>query len=93
MLTDYIKGAMRQATYEILEDDGSFYGHIPGFKGLWANAPTLEGCRDELQEVLEEWLFMGIYWHHNLPIVEDIDLNFDPNVVEEVEEEEELKVS
>lgn len=26
MLTDYIRGAMRRAHYEILHDDGSFYG-------------------------------------------------------------------
>ena len=38
MLTQYIQAAMRQAKYEILSDDGSFYGEIPGFQGVWANA-------------------------------------------------------
>jgi predicted RNase H-like HicB family nuclease len=52
MLTEYIKAAMHQAKYEILEDDGTFYGSIPGFQGVYANAETLEGCRDELGEVL-----------------------------------------
>jgi len=33
---------MRQATYEIVEDDGSFYGAITRHPGVWANAPTLE---------------------------------------------------
>src|SRR3712207_2935017 len=54
MLTEYIQAAMRRAKYEILEDDKSFYGWIPYCQGVWANAPTLEGCRDELQEVLED---------------------------------------
>ncbi len=54
MLTEYIRAAMRLAHYEILEDDGSFYGEIPGIPGVYANATTLEACRDELQEVLEE---------------------------------------
>jgi hypothetical protein len=31
MLTGYIKAAMRRAHYEILSDDGSFYGEIEGF--------------------------------------------------------------
>lgn len=50
MLTEYIATAMRQATYEILPDDGTFYGEIPLCQGVWANAATLEACRDELQE-------------------------------------------
>ena len=55
MLTGYIRAAMRKAHYEILPDDGSFYGEIDGFQGVYANADTLEACRDELEEVLEEW--------------------------------------
>jgi len=50
MLTEYVRAAMRRARYEILEDDGSFYGEIPGFDGVWATADTLEGCREELSE-------------------------------------------
>ncbi len=87
MLTEYIKAAMRRAKYEILEDDGSFYGEIPECQGVWANAATLEACRDELQEVLEDWLFIGIYLHHPLPVIDDIELSFDPGLVEEIEEE------
>lgn len=56
LLTDYIRAAMRKAKYEILEDDGTFYGEIPGFQGVYANAPTLEACREELKEVLEGWI-------------------------------------
>ena len=47
MLTSYIRAAMRQARYEIVEDDGSFYGDIPAIPGVWANAKTLEACREE----------------------------------------------
>ncbi len=53
MLTEYIRAAMRRARYEILEDDGSFYGKIPGFDGVWANVGNLEDCREELEVVLE----------------------------------------
>ena len=75
MIREYIDAAMHKATYEILEDDKSFFGKIPGFQGLWANAPTLEGCRDELESTLEDWLLVGISLHHTLPVVEGIDIN------------------
>ncbi|MBI1955638.1 MAG: type II toxin-antitoxin system HicB family antitoxin [Acidobacteria bacterium] len=74
MLRNYMQAAMRQAKYEILPDDGSFYGEIPGFAGVWANAKTLEGCREELEEVLEEWVLLGVSRNLPLPVVEGIEL-------------------
>jgi predicted RNase H-like HicB family nuclease len=66
MLTEYLRAALHRATYEILSDDGSFYGEIPGFNGVYANASTLEACREELEEVLEEWILFRI--SRNLPL-------------------------
>jgi len=74
MLTAYIQAAMRLAHYEILEDDGSFYGEIPGFQGVWANEPTLEACREELQSVLEDWILFRVARHLSLPIVDGLEL-------------------
>ena len=48
MLIKYIEAAMHRATYELLEDDGTFYSKIPECQSVWANAETLEACRDEL---------------------------------------------
>jgi predicted RNase H-like HicB family nuclease len=73
MLTTYIQSAMRLAKYEILED-GQFYGEIPGFQGVWAQAKNLEDCRDELQSALEDWLVMGLRMGHKLPEVAGIRL-------------------
>jgi predicted RNase H-like HicB family nuclease len=75
MLIQYINAAMHKAAYKILEDDGSFFGEIPGFQWLWANATTLEACRDELQERLEDWLVVRIRLNHELPIIDEIDFN------------------
>ena len=58
MLTSYIQDALRRAHYEILSDDGSFYGDVPGFEGVLANATTLAACREQLAEVLEEWILV-----------------------------------
>jgi predicted RNase H-like HicB family nuclease len=75
MLTDYIRAAMRRATYELMEDDEGFWGEIPGFQGVWANADTLEACRDELQEVLEDWILFGVWLHHELPEIDGLSIN------------------
>ncbi|MCK4234132.1 type II toxin-antitoxin system HicB family antitoxin [candidate division WOR-3 bacterium] len=74
MLTEYIRTAMKKAKYEILSDDNTFYGEIPGFDGVYANADTLEVCHNELEEVLEEWIFFKISRNLPLPIVEGIEL-------------------
>ena len=74
MLTNYIGAAMRQARYEILADDGTFYGEIPGFAGVYANAATLEACRETLAEVLEEWILFRVSRSLPLPVVEGIEL-------------------
>ena len=59
MLSTYLTAAMRQARYEILPDDEGYYGQIPGFDGLWSNAPTLEACREELASALEDWVVVS----------------------------------
>lgn len=54
MLTSYIRAAMHQARYEILPDDATFYGEIPGFDGVYANAETGEYSIFISQAVLNE---------------------------------------
>jgi predicted RNase H-like HicB family nuclease len=73
MLITYIQNAMRLAKYEILEDR-QYYGEIPGFDGVWAQAENLEDCREELQSALEDWLVLGLRMGHNLPVVAGIHL-------------------
>ena len=77
MLIKYIQTALRQAKYEILDDDGSFYGEIPACNGVYANASTLEECREQLEEVLEEWILFRIYKNFSLPLVDGVELKID----------------
>ena len=74
MLTNYIQAAMSHAKYEILPDDNTFYGEMPGFDGVYANADTLEACREELGEVLEEWILFRVSKNLPLPAVDGIEL-------------------
>ncbi|MBE9143632.1 type II toxin-antitoxin system HicB family antitoxin [Planktothrix mougeotii] len=69
MLTQYIQAAMKQARYEIFADDGTFYGEIPTCEGVYANAETLEACREELQEVLEDWILLSLTLNLPLPVL------------------------
>ncbi|HEY0657004.1 MAG TPA: type II toxin-antitoxin system HicB family antitoxin [Pyrinomonadaceae bacterium] len=75
MLSKYIQTALHKAKYEILADDHSFYGEIPGFQGVYANAATLETCREELAEVLEEWIFFRLSKNLPLPVVDGLQLS------------------
>jgi predicted RNase H-like HicB family nuclease len=74
MLTSYIRAALRRAKYELLPEDGSFYGEIAGFQGVYANAPTLEGCREELESTLEDWILFRVSKNLSLPEVDGIRL-------------------
>ena len=75
MITQYIQSAMRGAKYEILSDDKSYYGEIPGFQGVYANAETLEECREQLAEVLEGWIILHLSDKTPLPVVNGLNLS------------------
>jgi predicted RNase H-like HicB family nuclease len=78
MLTDYIREAMRLAHYELMEN-GRFFATIPGLKGLWAEDATLEGCREELQSTLEDWVMLKVrFGDKDFPVLNGIDLNPKP---------------
>ncbi len=74
VISEYLAAALRRARYEILPDDRSYYGQIEGFSGVYANAPTLEDCREELREVLEEWILLRVARNLPLPIVDGHEL-------------------
>jgi predicted RNase H-like HicB family nuclease len=75
MLTAYINAAMCKAHFELLPDGEGYFGSIEGLQGVWGQADTLEACRDELREVLEEWIIVGLKMGHSIPAVEGINLN------------------
>jgi len=75
MLIEYIRKAMSKAQYKSL-DDGTWFAEIPGFQGIWANGRSVEECREELMEVLEEWLFLKIRDRDPIPEIDGINLKF-----------------
>jgi predicted RNase H-like HicB family nuclease len=74
MLTKYIEAAMHLAEYEKIED-GTYFGTIPGFQGVWGNAKTIEECREDLRGALEGWLILGLWDHdESLPVLGKLSL-------------------
>ena len=73
-MSESVTAALHKARYEILADEGSYYGEIPGFEGVYANATTLEACRDELRDVLEEWILFRVSRNLSLPVVDGREL-------------------
>ena len=73
MISNYIHNKLKTASYKILKNN-TYYGEVRGVKGVWANAKTLEKCREELKEVLEDWVVIQIRSGKKVP---GLPLNFD----------------
>ena len=78
---EYIETAVSMAIYKVLDDDGSYFGEIPGLQGVWANNDTLEECREELREVLEDWIAIGIELGHDIPDIKTVGLTSEERIV------------
>lgn len=79
MLTRYIQAVRCRAHYETIED-GTYYGEIPGFDGVYADADSLEACRTLLQEVPEGWLLVSFDQHISVAVIDGIDLTVSKDV-------------
>ena len=81
MITAYIKAAMRQAKYELMEN-GRWFASIPVCPGCWADGEEIESCREELESVLEDWILIGIRYGDSLPVIAGLDLHPQPEYAE-----------
>ena len=59
MISRYLDAALHRARYSRPED-GVFCGTVPGLRGVIATAAALEGCRNALAEVIEEWILVRV---------------------------------
>ncbi len=75
MLASYLDQAMERATYAIIEDEGAYWGEIPGLQGVWARDMTLEGCRRDLREALGDWIALRLRLGLAIPVIADIDFS------------------
>ena len=73
MLSDYLHAAARHATYELLPEDGEFFGEIPPCPGVHATGRSLEDCREALLSALEDWILFRVHRHLSLPVIDGIE--------------------
>ena len=59
MITRYVASALERAEYRLL-DDGTFAATVRGLRGVIATGATLEACRSDLAEVIEEWVLVRV---------------------------------
>lgn len=74
MLTAYIQAALRRARCEWLPDDKTYYCDISGLPGVWSTGATEADARDELRDVLEDWIAVGLTLHQDFPILDGIEI-------------------
>ena len=75
MLASFLDKAMELAVYEIVEEDHTYWGEIPGLQGVWGRHASLVGCQRELREALSDWIALRLKLGLPIPIVAGIDLN------------------
>jgi len=56
MFSEYIAAALERAQYKVIDDDYPYFAEVPELDGVWAAGKTIEECRRELIEVVEEWV-------------------------------------
>jgi predicted RNase H-like HicB family nuclease len=56
MFSEYVAVALEKAQYKKIEDEYTFFAEVPELEGVWATGKTIEDCRNELIEVIEEWI-------------------------------------
>lgn len=66
MLSPFIQEKMAKAKFRKLED-GTYFGTISGVKGVWANKPTKDACKKELQSALESWIMFSLRMGDRIP--------------------------
>lgn len=75
MLLQYIQIALERAHYEIIEDAEPFYGEVPAIAGIWATGKTLEECRRNLAEAIEDWVLFSIAKGLPIPALGEVSIH------------------
>ena len=72
MLTEYIRAAMHQASYELLPEGEGYYGEIAALPGVWADGRTRSEAKEQLRQVLKGWIELQTERGQPLPNVKGV---------------------
>jgi hypothetical protein len=74
LIEKYVEAAVRHAALKRHPD--GWFASILSFQGVWAKERTKEQTLEVLKEVLWDWTLLKIeHQDHDLPVIEEIDLN------------------
>ena len=59
MITRYLDRALKRARYRQVDGE-VFCATVLGLRGVIATGSSLEACRDQLAEVVEEWVLVRV---------------------------------
>jgi predicted RNase H-like HicB family nuclease len=71
MITRFLDRALRRAQYRQV-DGGTFCATVSGLRGVIATGPSLEACRDQLAEVVEEWVLVRVARGLRVPALDGV---------------------
>lgn len=74
MFSEYIGAALRRAKYEPLEN-GTYMATVEGLRGVLATGETIEKCREDLIEVIEEWIAIRLQRGLAIPDLDGYEVN------------------
>lgn len=69
MFSEYIEAALRRAKYETLEN-GTYMATVDGLQGVIATGETIEACRVDLIEVIEELITIRLQRGLGIPALD-----------------------
>ena len=69
MFSEYTQAALKRAKYEILESS-SYMASVEGLPGVIATGNNIEECREDLIEVIEEWVTIRLQRGLDIPALD-----------------------
>ncbi|MFZ2470937.1 MAG: type II toxin-antitoxin system HicB family antitoxin [Methanothrix sp.] len=69
MFSEYIEAALKRAKYETLRN-GTYMATVDGLQGVIATGETIEACRVDLIEVIEEWITIRLQRDQGIPALD-----------------------
>lgn len=69
-MIQYIQAALENARYEIIDDEKPYYGEVPKLDGVWGSGNTLGECRQNLEEVIDEWVLVRLTKGLSIPQID-----------------------
>lgn len=66
MLSKFIQEKLDKAKYRLLKDK-TYFATITGLEGVWGQGKTMAACKQELREVLEDWIILKLQDRDHIP--------------------------